>query len=134
MESIAPRLGRGLCAGSDEHAGRLFPQPELADGRLMDDRCGYAPALLVDDELLKASGITHQVLSDLGVCLLASNREPKVRRCLEQFGTKAVLVRPDRYVLGTARTKAELSALIDGIEPFPLVSSPGMNNKRGNEN
>ncbi len=115
MESISPRLGPGFAAGSDEHIGRLFPQPRLSNGLLMDNFCGYGPVLLAQDDMLEAAG-------DLPIPALTAQNEPAVAACLEDLGTKAVLVRPDRYVLGSAATQDALKSLLARAQTSPLAS------------
>ncbi|MEX3011815.1 bifunctional 3-(3-hydroxy-phenyl)propionate/3-hydroxycinnamic acid hydroxylase [Hoeflea sp. TYP-13] len=113
MESISPRLGPGLAAGSDEHAGRLFPQPQLANGEMMDDVCGYAPVLLAESALVDKGG-------DLPFPVLTTEREPAVAACLKAMDTRAALIRPDRYVLGTATTREMLLTMLRNTFASPL--------------
>ncbi len=105
MESIAPRLGTGLAADSAAPVGRPFAQPRLSDGRLMDDALGYAPVLLLRDSLLAGAG-------DCPVATLTADAEPAVAACLDDLQTGAVLVRPDRYVLGLAGNGDEIKGLL----------------------
>ena len=63
----------------------------------MDDVCGYAPVLLVDDALREAVG--HPPLT-----VLTGGTEPSVAESLEELDAKAVLVRPDRYILGIEKS------------------------------
>ncbi|MEM9106441.1 MAG: bifunctional 3-(3-hydroxy-phenyl)propionate/3-hydroxycinnamic acid hydroxylase [Pseudomonadota bacterium] len=104
MESIAPRLGPGLATFSNGPVGRPAVQPRLSDGQLMDDAIGYGPVLLVRDSLLEE-------VNDWPIPLLTANTEPAVAVCLEELQTGAVLVRPDRYVLGLAGSTKEMKEL-----------------------
>ena len=60
----------------------------------------------------------HQISTDLHV--ISANSEPEVEACLEELDTNAVLVRPDRYVLGTAKTEKELNELLAFKLPSPM--------------
>ena len=103
MKSLYPPLGPGL--GRGELAGRQFGQPRLADGTRMDDRIGYAPVVVADASLARG------YLPPAGVALLTTDDAPDLTGHLETLGTRAVLLRPDRYILGSAETKEELDAL-----------------------
>jgi 3-(3-hydroxy-phenyl)propionate hydroxylase len=117
MKSIAPRLGPGLHFGDAVTIGRLFPQPTLAGGRRFDDICGYRPALIARGAMLSASRQTRA-----GDYLIDANSDEALLECLDALQADAVLVRPDRYVLGTATTPVELDKLlINGAEILQLI-------------
>ena len=48
MASPAPALGPPITAGDATHSGQLFAQPELDDGRRLDDIAGYGFAMVTD--------------------------------------------------------------------------------------
>jgi 3-(3-hydroxy-phenyl)propionate hydroxylase len=103
MESIAPPLGRGL--GSGPLAGRLFGQPRLADGRLMDDAVGYAPVLVAEAALLRGVALPE------GLAVVSTDNSPDAAAHLARFGCRAALLRPDRYILSTADDPDSLADL-----------------------
>lgn len=103
MESIAPPLGEGLGAGP--LAGRLFGQPRLADGRLMDDAIGYAPVLVADAALVRGAALPA------GLAVVTTDDAPDAEAQLARFGTRAVVLRPDRHILGAADDAESLAAL-----------------------
>lgn len=113
MESIAPPLGQGL--GSGEKAGRLFGQPRLADGRLMDDVLRHQWVVVAEPALV--AGLTLPP----GVALITPETAPDAADHLASLGTRAVLLRPDRHSLGTADTPAELAALVALALPTPFA-------------
>lgn len=106
MQSLQLKLGPGLGNVADETRGGLFPQPRLSSGQLMDDLIGYQPVLIVDGEM-----VDRQIPADLQV--VATGDEPALKPILSDMGATAVLIRPDRYVLGSARTRGALDRLID---------------------
>ncbi len=86
-----PQLGPGCRAGAPPPVGTTFPQPRLADGRLMDDAIGQRFAIVGEVGLL-----TH--LRPDAVLLPGVGSE-----WLERHGVRAALLRPDRYIFDVAR-------------------------------
>jgi 3-(3-hydroxy-phenyl)propionate hydroxylase len=105
MESIAPPLGPGI--GKGAHAGRLFGQPRLADGRLMDEAACYRWALVADAKIAADVAVPDTV------ALVTTDTAPDAARHLARFGVAAALLRPDRYIFGTADTSAALRDLLN---------------------
>jgi 3-(3-hydroxy-phenyl)propionate hydroxylase len=103
MESIQPPLGPGL-----HRSGVLGEQPRLADGRRMDEITGYGFALLCEKAL------AAEMSSDEKFSII-TDEHPGVRDYLARLGTKAVVLRPDRYVLGVAGDRSQLKALLEMI-------------------
>lgn len=111
----APRLGPGVRQGEHDAVGRVFPQPMLADGRRLDAAVGLHFAVLGRPELLAAADATTRAhWAALGVVAVpAAGDEAAAWMQAQQLG--AVLLRPDRYVAGVARTAAELAAITRGL-------------------
>ncbi|WP_376094412.1 bifunctional 3-(3-hydroxy-phenyl)propionate/3-hydroxycinnamic acid hydroxylase [Roseomonas sp. CCTCC AB2023176] len=110
---VKPALGPGPSAGWAEHAGRLSAQPALRDGTRLDDRVGYRFALVTRPDFAEA--VPCDVLDRLsarGAVLVADDGAP-VAAMLDGFGAAAVLLRPDRHVMGAARDAAEMRALAE---------------------
>ncbi len=107
----APRLGPGVWQGEQAAVAQVFPQPTLADGRLLDSLLGLNFAVLGEDTVLAAvSEDTRERWQAQGVVTVPA-REPELKAWLDQQGVRAVLLRPDRYVLGVAQNSAELDRL-----------------------
>lgn len=109
MESVHPPLGPGLGVGP--HAGRLFGQPLLADGRRMDRAVGHEFVLVCDAALAEQTPLPD------GLAIVSTQNAPDVQDHLARFSTKAALLRPDRFILGTADTPQELSTIFDRLPP-----------------
>jgi 3-(3-hydroxy-phenyl)propionate hydroxylase len=115
MSSIKPRLGPSLAVGSKGPAGQIAPQPRLADGTRMDDRVGYRFAtLLQPDFAASLLAETLERLADREIIVMADDA-PEQRAWLQAADALAVMVRPDRYVLGAARSLRELNALVAAV-------------------
>lgn len=104
IQSIEPALGHGLAAGWTGAAHRIAPQPLLSDGRRSDDAVGHRFALFARPGLGVSSRAGLAVITD-----------PAVQQWLDDLGAEAVMVRPDRYVLGAARNRSELEDLLAAI-------------------
>jgi 3-(3-hydroxy-phenyl)propionate hydroxylase len=112
LEVKKPLLGPGLALGDLPLAGHLAPQFMLNDGSRGDDRIGYSHVLLVESA-------TSLALSQPGIKILTSDDAEGIGPWLLEHGITAALVRPDRYIRGTARNDAELDRLITAITPPP---------------
>lgn len=104
MESLVSELGPGL--GSGPHAGQLFGQPRLGDGRLMDDAVGYAPVLVVDEKLARALDTPP------GIMMITTDDAPGLGAKLAALNIRAALLRPDRYILATANDLVGLEDML----------------------
>lgn len=115
MESIKPQLGPGLFAGRHDLTGQLAPQPELIDGRRLDMRVGYRFALLAAPVFIAELPVLLR--NRIAQCdlVLVDDNVPALQEWLRSHNAKAVLVRPDRYVLGSARDQADLEALLASV-------------------
>ena len=115
MSSIKPKLGPGLAPGWNGPAGQISPQPRLADGARLDDRVGYQFAALLRPDF--AAGLpaeTLERLADRDVMVVADDA-PEKQAWLQAADAPAILVRPDRYVLGAAHSVEELNALAAAV-------------------
>ena len=115
MSSIKPKLGPGLGSEWNGPARQIAPQPRLSDGARLDDRVGYRFAALVrPDFAASLPAETLQRLADREITVVADDA-PEQQAWLKATDAAAVMVRPDRYVLGAARSVRELNALAAAI-------------------
>lgn len=120
LEVKKPLLGPGLALGDLPLAGHLAPQFTLKDGRRSDDRIGYSHLLLAES----AAALSMRLaVSQVGLEILTGDDAEGVGQWLREHGIIAALIRPDRYVRGTARNDAELNRLIAAITPPTHVPS-----------
>jgi 3-(3-hydroxy-phenyl)propionate hydroxylase len=120
----APRLGPGVWRGERVPVAQVFPQPMLADGRLLDTVLGLNFAVIGEPSVLDSvSDATRELWQAQGVVVLPA-RDPEVRTWFEQQGVCAVVIRPDRYILGTAQTGAELDS-ISALLPVAVALAHG---------
>jgi 3-(3-hydroxy-phenyl)propionate hydroxylase len=100
MVNLSPPLGPGFHAGNSE----IFPQPVLADGRRLDEAIGgYRFAVLAPAEFGNL----------------------KIEFPVIPFeGREAIVLRPDRYVYGVARSADELNQLLGGLSHESRTPEP----------
>jgi 3-(3-hydroxy-phenyl)propionate hydroxylase len=106
-----PRLGPGVWLGEQAPVAQVFPQPTLANGDLLDTLLGLNFAVLGEDTVLaEVSEDTRERWQAQGLVTVPA-RDPEVKAWLDQQGVRAVLLRPDRYILGVAQNSADLDRI-----------------------
>ena len=112
LRPITPRLGRGLHGDAPPPAGDARRAAETGrrhacstTGSAIASRCLASRRLL---DALPAA--TRAKLEDADVVLVAADGEAAAY--LAELRTEAVVIRPDRYILGVASTPAELDAVL----------------------
>lgn len=96
MVNLSPRLGPGF-----HRDGEVFPQPVLPDGRRLDEAIGgYRFAVLTNEKIPIPGSMAHVPFD----------------------GEESIVLRPDRYVYGRARSAAELQSLIGGMRHEPQAA------------
>ena len=99
MVNLSPPLGPGFHLDG----GEIFPQPMLPDGRRLDAAIGgYHFALLCPWKIEPPGGVKFVPFE----------------------GPEAILLRPDRYVYGTAASAAELDQLLAGVRRESRAAEP----------
>ena len=118
MTTISPRLGPGLWHADSPAAGHISRQLRLGPAGLADDRVGYGSALIADGSLL-ARWVGRAVVEQKGVHVWSTADLDGAAEYLAALETRAVAVRPDRYVYGTANGAAALDALVTELPANP---------------
>jgi 3-(3-hydroxy-phenyl)propionate hydroxylase len=126
LRPIAPRLGPGLHGDAPPPAAARAVQLRLADGRLLDDHVGYRYAMLADHRFVDALPAATRAVLDNELVLIVAEGEAVAY--LEDLRADAVIIRPDRHILGTASSLSELYAVLERRqlraqpETFPNLS------------
>ena len=112
MRQLMPSLGPALGVGSSQLIGSLFPQPILQSGKLLDEEIGNDFALITSmsfqAELVESD---RKKIEKLKVALLSDAME-ELESWFKSHDIGAVLLRPDRYILGIAETSSDLTGLL----------------------
>jgi 3-(3-hydroxy-phenyl)propionate hydroxylase len=120
LRPIMPRLGRGLHGDMPAPAGTRAAQPRLGDGALLDDHVGYRFAVLASQRLADALGPdARRAQPDADVVIVTATGPAE--SYLAELHAEAVVIRPDRYILGVASTTTELDAVLARRLPSPSV-------------
>ncbi|MFM8411320.1 MAG: bifunctional 3-(3-hydroxy-phenyl)propionate/3-hydroxycinnamic acid hydroxylase [Alphaproteobacteria bacterium] len=112
---LVPRATDGVYDDrpDDAAAGKPLPQPRDGAGRLLDDSLGDGFAVVGADDPRAACGADAVGrLERVGARFVAA---PALRPWLAKVGAVAAVVRPDRFVYGSARDAADLDRLVRGL-------------------
>lgn len=119
-----PALGPGLHeADRDDRAGRVSMQPILADGTRLDDMVGVHFVVAASREVYNAlpKSIKESLDEDGDVVTLLD--PAKIGQLLDSVDAHAMVIRPDRYILGVGDTAADLERLVREIPSIARVAS-----------
>ncbi|MGB1161316.1 MAG: bifunctional 3-(3-hydroxy-phenyl)propionate/3-hydroxycinnamic acid hydroxylase [Alphaproteobacteria bacterium] len=109
MRSITPELGASMICATDAHdcVGRPFGQVDLGQGqRGFDQLIGYSHAVISPVEPTRMPR---------GTRWLDPSQHPSLSQALSDLGTRAIWIRPDRYIGAVSDSG---SGLLDQLNPF----------------
>ena len=109
MQSIKPKLGFGLGNIKDKNRGKVFPQLKMKNGKILDEKFSTSPLLLLSSEIKKQK-------SKNKIPIITEKEVVGLSNILKNFKAKAVIVRPDRFILKTCNTAKDFNQ----IEHLPL--------------
>lgn len=113
-------LGAGAFdAQPGSQAGRPFPQPRLADGRLLDELLGRRSAVIGRGDVLAAAAPATVERWQRAGALVIDQPEAPLRDWLAAHAAQAVILRPDRYIVGVARTGHDLDRISQHLPVAP---------------
>jgi 3-(3-hydroxy-phenyl)propionate hydroxylase len=124
FEFPAPGLGPGLHTGAGNGAGQPFPQPELVNGKLLDEVTGLNFALVARCTLLAALDAATRALLIRTSTVFVDDQSPAIAAWLDKHDVEAALVRPDRYVLGTAKNAHDVTPLANMLPHGMAEATP----------
>ena len=109
MQSIKPNLGPGLGENQDNNRGVIFPQLKMKNGRAFDVKFSKNLLLIISPELKNKSKLCK-------FPKIITSEVVGLSNLLKSYNSKAVIVRPDRFILKTCETTKDFNQ----IEHLPL--------------
>ena len=100
-------------------AGRPFPQPRLDDGRLLDELLGRRSAVIGRAEALAAAAPATAERWRRAGAIVIDRPDSLLERWLQAHEAQAVILRPDRYIVGVARSGPELDRISQYLPVAP---------------
>jgi 3-(3-hydroxy-phenyl)propionate hydroxylase len=106
-----PPIGPGLHGTTPPPAGLLSFQPFLPNGTRLDDRTGLHFAVIARSALLEETAAAAREIWDQIDAVVLDSADASYDGWLDERGLGAVVIRPDRYIFGTAVTASDLADL-----------------------
>ena len=104
MQSIKPKLGNGLGSNKDKNRGKIFPQLKMKNGKTLDEKFSKSPLLLTSSKLSKKIYLKKiRSITDKDIKGLSN--------LLKSYNAKAIIVRPDRFILKTCKSKNDFNRI-----------------------
>ena len=97
MQSIKPKLGTGLGSNKDKNRGKIFPQLKMKNGKTLDEKFSKSPQLLTSYKLAKKVSLKK-------IQSITDKDSKGLNNLLETYKAKALIVRPDRFILKTCNS------------------------------
>ena len=104
MQSIKPKLGKGLGNLKDKNRGKTFPQFKLKNNKTLDNNFSKKGMIVLSSDVNPKTSKYYSILK--------AKNFSNVSRYLKNIKSKAILVRPDRFILASARSNKEVNLLL----------------------
>ena len=104
MKSIKPKLGKGLGKKNDKYRGKIFPQFKLKNGKNLDDKFSKKPILILSSKIRKKIPSRINFIKSLNAIGL--------NEYLKKYNLKAIIIRPDRFVLASTKFDKKINYLL----------------------
>ncbi len=110
MQSIKPKLGKGLGNLKDRNRGKIFPQFKLKNNKTLDEYFSKKGMIILSSDIKPKNSKNYIILK--------ANNLSDVLKYLRNINSKAILVRPDRFILASARSNKDVSFLFKKYSAF----------------
>jgi 3-(3-hydroxy-phenyl)propionate hydroxylase len=124
LRPLTPRLGAGLHGDAPPPAGALSTQPIFADGRRIDELVGPRFLIAATGRSLDALGtVVRRAVEAAPQVMVLTEEAEGVAAYLTSYDCEAIVVRPDRYILGVAKDPTELDSIVRRIPLGEVVAT-----------
>ena len=96
MNTIKPKLGRGLGISKDPNRGKIFPSLKNEFGKDIDSLYSCEPILITNRKIDK-NNFDIKIFDNIDI--------PKVETILKKFKSDALIIRPDRFIFASTNEK-----------------------------
>ena len=104
MQSIKPKIGKGLGHLKDKNRGKIFPQFKLNKNISLDDNFSKKGILILSSDIKTKVSKNYPLVN--------SKKFKKLSVYLKNINSKGIIVRPDRFILGSANSNHEINLLL----------------------
>ena len=111
MQSIKPMLGVGLGNNKDVNRGKIFPQLKLKNGKILDYKFSKSLILILASELRNKKKLSK-------LPSINENEAIGLTTLLKSYKAKALIVRPDRFILQSCKTVKGFNKFIKYFNKF----------------
>ena len=92
MNSIKPKLGKGLGDLNDKNRGKIFPSLKINFNKEFDDLFSCHP-ILITNKKVSENKLKIRTYSTIDI--------PEIEKILKKFNSNSLIIRPDRFVLAS---------------------------------
>ena len=92
MNSIKPKLGKGLGNQDDKNRGKIFPYLKINFNKEFDDLFSCHP-ILITNKKVSEDKLKIRTYSSIDI--------PEIETILKKFNSNSLIIRPDRFVLAS---------------------------------
>lgn len=96
MNTIKPKLGKGLGISKDPNRGKIFPSLKNEFGKDIDSLYSCEPVLITNRKIDK-NNFDIKIFDNIDI--------PKVETILKKFKSDALIIRPDRFIFASTNEK-----------------------------
>ena len=111
MQSIKPKLGPGLGENKDNNRGIILPKLKMKNGKSFDDKFSKNLLLIIASELKHKSKLSK-------FPTIIDNEVVGLSKILKSYKSKAIIVRPDRFIFQSCNSVKNFSKFLKKLNNF----------------